>query len=961
MAYSGFKEYMQVKRRKLEVQAYEVASSLKLSDALAGTILYFDGYLGETNLSMLQFKELVLTHGAMVRDKLEGECTHIIATQMTDKKMKEWRKPVVRPEWLEDSIKAGKLLPWIRYRLYTNLIPSQSTMTNFVSRSSQSNQHTQNTEYFTPASIPATPPSTKFTIIDEPSPLNTPKNFTTHDEDYPISDSPSDSSDTDSPAPDPYQPEEEEEEEEGVHPWLGPGPRIKVDPSSQWYKDNICTAPGFMKKYFSSSRLHHLSIWKSDLRDFVAARMKPKPKSSSTTETRTIMHVDMDCFFASVALRSHPHLRTVPVAIAHSTNTSQAARSTAEIASCNYPARDLGVRNGMSIGRARTLAPNLHVLPYEFSEYDTCSKALYEVLMKYADVVQVGSLDEAFVDVSTPVSKIGAIELAEKIRREIFEVTKGCPASIGIGSNMLLARVATKKAKPDGVYHITDDDAHAFLEELGVGELPGVGWVLADKLAKNGIKTCGDLMQYSIGALKTEYGDKTGETLWQFCRGIDARQLENKGRKSIGAECNWGVRMQTEEDVRRFVGELCEEVARRMKSAGVAGGRLVTLKVKRRRYEGEPPKVLGCGDCDNLSRSASIGGGGALSLSVLTRECLGLLRDLRVQADYIRGMGVHVSRLSGGEVVSASQKTLNFTTKRVASGTPPPSKPAMNQHREPPRTPPQRPTAAPPYEIAYEDIDQSVLAELPEEIRKQYMAPPPPPLSSSPAKPALTRIPSFHKSQYLPTISQVDPEVFNNLPPHIRNEQTAAMKTSNKRPDPPPPTKATTFHMSQYIPTASQVSLEVLKELPEEVRREIEVAMRNRGAILAGVGGSRSGSVSGSGKGGVGRSPKKRKRVEKGQGPVVALWGRMGGAGAGGSGSGTDLHIVERNETHRPIIPPKPTLGNTSDIEQIERMLDEWVERYRDGPEKEDVDALEKYLEAMVEEMELEGAQRVLG
>ncbi|KAI9014701.1 hypothetical protein BC832DRAFT_165078 [Gaertneriomyces semiglobifer] len=128
----GFKEYMAVKRQKLEVQAEAIAAKSSQSEIFAGVILYFNGFLGSVGLTMLEMKELVLIHGAMVRDKLEGEVTHIIASQMTDSKMIQLRKPVVRPEWLTESINAGRQLPWNPYRLYTNLEASQKTLNAFM-------------------------------------------------------------------------------------------------------------------------------------------------------------------------------------------------------------------------------------------------------------------------------------------------------------------------------------------------------------------------------------------------------------------------------------------------------------------------------------------------------------------------------------------------------------------------------------------------------------------------------------------------------------------------------------------------------------------------------------------------------------------------------------------------------------------------------------------------------------
>jgi len=172
-----------------------------------------------------------------------------------------------------------------------------------------------------------------------------------------------------------------------------------------------CNAPGFIKRYFATSRLHHLSTWKADIADFVigqmaAKRRSPPYKASKIEEPfRTIMHIDMDCFFASVGVRDRPHLSGIPVAVAHSQGGVSLEYSTSEIASCNYEARSKGVKNGMFIGSAKELAPDLVIIPYEFEQYDACSKFLYQTLLGTADFVQSVSCDEAFVDITSCVHK----------------------------------------------------------------------------------------------------------------------------------------------------------------------------------------------------------------------------------------------------------------------------------------------------------------------------------------------------------------------------------------------------------------------------------------------------------------------------------------------------------------------------------------------------------------------------
>ena len=254
----------------------------------------------------------------------------------------------------------------------------------------------------------------------------------------------------------------------------------------------VSTAPGFLQHFFASSRLHHLSTWKGDLTDYVIKRLNVRSKASSnlheicqrgpsdsTESFRTIMHVDMDCFFASVGIKIRPHLKNRPVAVAHSLDGVSLEYSTSEIASCNYIARRRGVKNGMFIGAAKALVPDIVIIPYEFEQYDKCSKLLYDILIDSGGFVQAVSCDEAFVDVTFIVQENinhicqkgfqGIIleesqervtmQIAEQLRRRIFDCT-GCQASIGASSNILLARLCTTRAKPNGVCILFSSSQH---------------------------------------------------------------------------------------------------------------------------------------------------------------------------------------------------------------------------------------------------------------------------------------------------------------------------------------------------------------------------------------------------------------------------------------------------------------------------------------------------------------------
>lgn len=159
-------------------------------------------------------------------------------------------------------------------------------------------------------------------------------------------------------------------------------------------------------------------------------KLKPKYR-----EDAIIMHVDMDCFFASVATRGDPAVASKPVAIAHSMSTNNSTKSssfknfsTSEIACVNYEARKYGVKNGWYLGKAMEACPNLVVLPYDFEEYNKCSKEIYKVLIRFGDFVQAVSCDEAYIDVSQTFYKSGhldkkewSLNFAQRIRDEIWK------------------------------------------------------------------------------------------------------------------------------------------------------------------------------------------------------------------------------------------------------------------------------------------------------------------------------------------------------------------------------------------------------------------------------------------------------------------------------------------------------------------------------------------------------------
>ncbi|XP_054829870.1 DNA repair protein REV1 isoform X2 [Eublepharis macularius] len=428
---------------------------------------------------------------------------------------------------------------------------------------------------------------------------------------------------------------------------------------------------------------------------------------NSTNYQSCIMHVDMDCFFVSVGIREKPDLKGKPVAVTSNQGSGKtllrpganpqlerqyyqnkllkgkpgrldlstedkldssqvngkefdiSVSSMAEIASCSYEARQAGIKNGMFFGQAKRLCPNLQAVPYDFQAYKEVAQTMYEILASYTHNIEAVSCDEALVDITEILAETGLSpeELANAIRIEIKNKTK-CAASIGIGSNILLARMATRSAKPDGQYHLKPEEVDDFIRSQQVIHLPGVGRTMESKLSALGIKTCGDLQCFSMSKLQQEFGPKTGQMLFRFCRGLDDRPVQReKERKSVSAEINYGIRFTQPKEAEAFLLSLSEEIQRRLEAAGMKGKRL-TLKIMVRKAGApvEPAKYGGHGVCDNIARTVTLDQA-TNSGKVIGKEMLNMFHTMKLNISDMRGVGIQVHQLV----------PINKTTSAVSS------------------------------------------------------------------------------------------------------------------------------------------------------------------------------------------------------------------------------------------------------------------------------------------------------
>jgi len=286
-----------------------------------------------------------------------------------------------------------------------------------------------------------------------------------------------------------------------------------------------------------------------------------------------ILHVDLDAFYASVEVLKDPSLAGRPVVVG-------GAGSRGVVMSASYEARAFGIRNAMPAVRARRLCPDAVFLPPDFGSYKAHSNRFREVLLAVTPLVEPISLDEAFLDVSGALLLFGdPPAIARKVRREVLAEV-GVRCSVGVGPNKLVAKLASKQAKPDGLVVVRRDEVPAFLEPLPVRALWGIGEKTAETLARVGAKTVGDLSRTSPAILGRLIGEQHARDLHELSLGRDDRPVvAYEPPKSVSHEETFGVDLDAEEDLLREALALSHRVAARLREDGYRA-RTITLKVR---------------------------------------------------------------------------------------------------------------------------------------------------------------------------------------------------------------------------------------------------------------------------------------------------------------------------------------------------------------------------------------------
>ncbi|HWV26012.1 MAG TPA: DNA polymerase IV [Aeromicrobium sp.] len=296
--------------------------------------------------------------------------------------------------------------------------------------------------------------------------------------------------------------------------------------------------------------------------------------------TASILHLDLDAFFASVEQRDKPSLRGKPVIVG-------GLGGRGVVSTASYEARVHGVRSAMSMSEARARCPHAAFLTGRFHAYRDASAVVMQRLRELSPLVEPLSLDEAFVDLAAgdafDPSTVDA--LVESLRHDITTLTDGLTASVGVASSKLMAKIASELRKPDGAYVVEPGTELDVLGPMQATAIPGVGPATAQRLRLLGAVTVDDLRRLSLDELVRSLGQAAGQSLHRLARADDDRPVvADRETKSISVEDTFAADVTDRERLGRTVERMARTVARRLSDHGLSG-RTVTLKLRYHDFE----------------------------------------------------------------------------------------------------------------------------------------------------------------------------------------------------------------------------------------------------------------------------------------------------------------------------------------------------------------------------------------
>lgn len=289
-------------------------------------------------------------------------------------------------------------------------------------------------------------------------------------------------------------------------------------------------------------------------------------------EMKTILHVDMDAFYASVTELDHPEYKGRPLVVG--------AGARGVVLSANYAARKFGIRAAMPVSRAQRMAPQAIFLPPDHERYAEVSRRVMEIFFEYTPYVEPISLDEAFLDVTGSRRLFGTgREIATAIRNRVHEQEK-ITCSVGIASNKFIAKLASGRCKPNGLLEIAPDRILTFLHPLPVSEIWGVGPKTNEELQRLGLRTVADIAKTPLETLRRALGDSAGESLYELSWGRDFRDvIPDAPEKSISAAETFSYDLDDREEILRELLRLSDRATLRMRKRKLRA-RTIGLKVR---------------------------------------------------------------------------------------------------------------------------------------------------------------------------------------------------------------------------------------------------------------------------------------------------------------------------------------------------------------------------------------------
>ncbi|MGW8726962.1 DNA polymerase IV [Streptomyces sp. NPDC055808] len=385
----------------------------------------------------------------------------------------------------------------------------------------------------------------------------------------------------------------------------------------------------------------------------------------------TILHLDMDAFFAAAEQASKPSLRGKPVVVG-------GLGPRGVVSTASYEARRFGVRSAMPMAQARRLCPNAAYLVPRFQLYRTISEQVMELLGRLSPLVEPLSLDEAFVDLEAggvAFESASARAAGERLRRDIRAVT-GLSGSVGLAGSKMLAKIASEEAKPDGLVLIEPGTERELLGPMSVRTLPGVGPATGEHLRRAGMTTVADLVEAGEDELVRLLGKSHGASLYRMAAGHDDRPVvAERDAKSVSVEDTFDVDLHDRLRITIEVGRLADRCVQRLRASGHSG-RTIVLKV--RRY-----------DFSTLTRSETLRG--PTDDPAVVREAAARLLEAVDTTGGVRLLGVGVSGLADFTQEDLfAQAAGERAVEEPAGPLSEEATPAAEAEAEPPQDPAQR-------------------------------------------------------------------------------------------------------------------------------------------------------------------------------------------------------------------------------------------------------------------------------